>query len=124
MDKLSMEARMLIAMLLVGVVFGVSQYLMPAPAEPPAVGKNKDAKAEQAAVQTAPATGTPPAPAAEAPGQIQAAEATTFMIDTDVHTVVFSNRGGTVRKWILKGYKDSKGQPLDLVNDAALQLTG
>ena len=54
------------------------------------------------------------------PGQIQAGNEETVTIDTDRYTVVFSNRGGVVRSWILKDYKDRKGKPLDLVNPAAL----
>ncbi len=44
-----------------------------------------------------------------------------FAIETDLHKVVFSNRGATVRNWVLKAYKDSKGQPLELVNQRAMK---
>lgn len=123
LDKLSTEVRMLIAMLLVGVVFALSQYLMPPPPETPAADQNKTAKADQAApVVAAPAA--PAAAAAEVPGAVQAAQAETVTIETDLHKVAFSNRGATIRSWILKAYKDSTGKPLELVNQRGLALTG
>lgn len=128
LDKLSMEVRMLIAMLLVGVVFALTQYLMPPPPEPTAeqtaVDQNK-AKAAQAnpAVATTPVSATPPV-AVVLPGAVQATDAVSFTIDTDLFKVVFSNRGAVVRNWVLKAYKDTTGQPLELVNQRALKLTG
>jgi YidC/Oxa1 family membrane protein insertase len=122
LDKLSMEVRMLIAVLLVGVVFALSQYLMPPPPDP-VVDQNKAAKAAQAdpAVATAPVVAPTPE-ATDLPGAVQATETTVFTIETDLHKVVFSNRGATVRSWVLKGYKDSKGKPLELVNQRGLAL--
>jgi YidC/Oxa1 family membrane protein insertase len=42
-----------------------------------------------------------------------------FTLETDVYKIVFSNRGAVVRNWVLKKYKDGKGNPLDMVNAAA-----
>ncbi len=117
-----MEVRMLIAMLLVGLVFAVSQFLMPPPPPQPATSQNKEAKAADAnaTAATKPAPATPEA--AELPGAVQATQTEVFTIETDLHKVVFSNRGATIRNWILKAYKDSKGQPLELVNQRGLAL--
>jgi YidC/Oxa1 family membrane protein insertase len=123
LDKLSTEVRMLIAMLLVGIVFAVSQYFMPPPPETPVADQNKTAKATQAAPAVASPAGTAAAPPV-VPGAVQATEAESLTIETDVHKVVFSNRGATVRSWILKAYKDTQGKPLELVNQRALALTG
>ncbi|MCX6622891.1 MAG: membrane protein insertase YidC, partial [Acidobacteria bacterium] len=38
---------------------------------------------------------------------------------TKLYRIVFSNRGATVRSWILKQYKDGAGIPVDLVNQKA-----
>jgi YidC/Oxa1 family membrane protein insertase len=130
LDKLSMEVRMLIAMLLVGIVFALSQYFMPPTPDPATqqtvVDKNKAAKAAQAspAVAAAPTTPGPTPGTADVPGAIQAANVEDFSIDTDLFKVNFSNHGAVVRNWVLKAYKDSKGQPLELVNQRAMQLTG
>jgi YidC/Oxa1 family membrane protein insertase len=126
LDKLSMEVRMLIAMLLVGIVFALSQYLMPPPAELPVAEQNQAAKAAQetpAVATNFPAPAVPAAPV-ELPGAIQATEQETFAIDTDLYKVVFSNRGATIHNWVLKAYMDDKGEPLELVNQRALLLTG
>lgn len=127
LDKLSMEVRMLIAMLLVGVVFAISQFFMPPPPETAnqakVVEQNKAAQAAQSAPTVATTT-PPPAGPAEVPGAVQAAQAEIFTLETDLHKVTFSNRGATVRSWILKSYKDATGKPLELVNQRGLALSG
>jgi len=37
-------------------------------------------------------------------------------VENDLYKIVFTNRGGQVKSWILKKYKDDDGNPLDLVN--------
>lgn len=121
MEKLSMEVRLLIAMLLLLAVFGVERYFSPPPV-PTEPTKQEIAKA------TAPPPSADNAPvtpeAGPIPGQIQAEQLVDFTIETNVHKVVFSNRGATVRNWVLVDYKDGAGKPLELVNPAALQLVG
>ena len=121
--ELSIEARLLIAFLLMGVVLLVSQYFIkPAPA--PVATK---AGAQKSAQPTAPAaTEPPPQPipspksAEAATAQVQGYTEQTAEIDTDLFHVVFSNRGAVVRSWILKDSKDHNGRPLELVNQRAL----
>ncbi len=43
------------------------------------------------------------------------------VVENDLYRIVFTNRGGQAKSWVLKKYKDEKGQPLDLVNPAATQ---
>ena len=38
------------------------------------------------------------------------------MIENDVYRIVFTNRGGRVKSWVLKKYTDDKGGQLELVN--------
>jgi YidC/Oxa1 family membrane protein insertase len=120
--ELSMEMRMVLAFVLMGLVIVVSQYFMkPAPA-PTATKEGADKSARPV---TAAAVEKPPQPApapknAQMPGQIHADQETVFGIDTDVYRVVFSNRGAVVRSWVLKDYKDRDGKPLELVNQKAL----
>ena len=79
----------------------------------------------QTTQSTAPATVTPPkedaAPAAAqpatAPTESKSATAETeTTVENDLYRIVFTNRGGQVKSWILKKYKDDEGHPLDLVN--------
>ena len=119
--EMSMEIRLLVAFLLMGLVLFVSQYVYkpPVPAKPPA-------KAPVAAETKAPEPVKPaaaPAPvAAPVAGQVAAEKEQDLTIETDLYKIVFSNRGATVRSWTLKKFKDSAGKPLDLVNGAVLGL--
>ena len=121
--ELSMEMRLLLAFVLMGLVLFVTPYIYkqpPAPAakpNPPATQTAQPAAVEPAKTE-APAPA--PAAAAEIPGQIQAAEQQDFTIDTDLYQVAFSNRGAVARSWVLKNYKDNQRKPVDLVNSRAL----
>jgi len=69
------------------------------------------------------ATGTALQPAAAPGGEAIAAAAEEEMaLDLPQATVHLTNRGARVRSWILKNYRDHKGQPLDLVSPAAAKL--
>jgi YidC/Oxa1 family membrane protein insertase len=119
--ELSMEVRLLIAFVLMGLVI-VWQYSMrPLPAPPPATKAASTIVPDQA---KDPAKTQIPAPAAapvDVPGQVQAGSEEVFAIDTAEFRVRFSNRGGVVKSWILKNYKDHAGQPLELVNLRSVQ---
>src|ERR1035441_1162892 len=131
---MSMEVRLLIAFLLMGLVMFVTPYLFKSQIPPP--GK-KDA-AGQTATQPAPGAPSTPAaqPAAGAPAPAETAEAETtaaspvvgattqkaeplFVIETDRYKIAFSNQAGTVRSWQLKKTKGNDLKTLDLVNTAA-----
>src|SRR5271169_4809676 len=97
--ELSMEARLLIAFVLMGLVLFLTPYIYkpataPAPAANlPATSKTTDVK--QAATPPPPAEAPPPAQAAatQMPGQIHADREETIVVDTDLVHVVFSNKG-------------------------------
>ena len=71
-------------------------------------------------------TATPPAAVERAPapseGAVAAASDEEITIDLPHATLRLGNRGARVRSWILKGYRDHPGQPLDLVSAAAAKL--
>ncbi len=91
-----------------------------------------------AAVQSAtPAPGTPSAPGAATPGaapaaatanpaaSVVAAQAeSTTVVENELYKITFSNRGGQVTSWILKQFKDSDGNPLNLVHGQAAAKFG
>ncbi len=131
--ELSMEKRLLLAFGLMGLVLLGSQYLMPTQPAPP--------KAENKAAEPAPPVQPAPAPApnepkAQTPSRKKPAapaqpaviadtvEKPGIVVETDVFKVIFTNRGATVRSWVLKNYKDSAGKPVELVNLAGEQKTG
>jgi YidC/Oxa1 family membrane protein insertase len=88
---------------------------------------------QQAATKTAlsatPAAITPiVAPPAEAGTQpvaaLTAASENSTVVENDLYRITFSNRGGLVKSWILKKYKDESGHPLELVHEQAAAQYG
>jgi YidC/Oxa1 family membrane protein insertase len=55
--------------------------------------------------------------------QVAASEKET-VIENDVYRIVFTNRGGRVKSWLLKKYTDDKGAVLELVNATAADRYG
>ncbi len=128
--EISMEARLLVAFVLMGGVLFVTQYWnkTSAPAGPkpatPAAGKQLEQKA------TPPPATPAPASAAKEPKKKKAATAAappvantvaataeqSYTIETKLYKIVFSNRGAVVRSWKLKEYKDGSANLVELVN--------
>jgi YidC/Oxa1 family membrane protein insertase len=124
--ELTMEIRLLIAFLLMGLVLFVTPYIYKAPPPPkpaqPAKQAEKAAPAAttaQAAAATNSVAAAQAATVAPAPGQIQATSEQLFTVDTQIYHIVFSNKGAVAQAWVLKKYKDNNGKPLDLVNSAS-----
>ena len=122
----SLEKRLPLALALMMLVLLVSQYLFkPAPGSKPVKPINdntavKVVQKPQASVPAAQAAAeTIPAPAA---GQVQAGSEITTEIDTQLYHVILSNRGGVVKSWVLKNYKDDDGKPLQVVDTAATDV--
>ncbi len=63
---------------------------------------------------------------ANAPASVpqQATSESETVIENDVFKIVFTNRGGRVKSWILKKYTDDKGGQLELVNAVAAEKFG
>jgi YidC/Oxa1 family membrane protein insertase len=136
-DKFTPELRILVASLLsFGVIILWAKYFGPKPPIQPS-------QANRPAV-TAPATPSPAASPAANPSQTTPAPATvaplaastipvksdsqerTIVVENSLYRVEISNRGGVVKSWQLKNYKDdSKPQRvLDVVHPEASQQTG
>ena len=114
------EQRMLLAFVLMGLVLFATQFFYkPQPQD--TIKPTKPASTQQAK-PPAPVAATAPAAAPVAgAAPVAAAKEDTFTVDTDVYHVQFSNRGGVVRSWQLKQYREGgTGKPLELVNTVAL----
>lgn len=132
---LSMEKRLLLAFGLMGLVMIGSQYLLPTQPTPQQTEK-KAAQAtspaplatppnESKARAAAPAATPTPAQAAQVAAIIaDAVERPDIVVETDVHRIVFTNRGASIKSWVLKKYKDSSGKPVELISLAGEKLTG
>ncbi len=125
-----MEARLLIAFVLMFLVLFLTPYLYkPAPG-PKSTAPVTPQQAHEVAKPPAPApAAVPPAviptskTSKEQQSQSAAVQAGTeepYIVDTALYKITFSNRGAVVKSWLLKKYQDSNGKPLELVNTGAL----
>src|SRR3954447_18281781 len=105
-----MEKRVLIAVLLSFLVLYAYQAMYPPPKEAPAkpVQSSKAATVPNASAAAVSNPSGSPEPPAGAPEREIAVE------NADVH-VVFSTRGGVLKSWKLKKYRDDHGQPYEIV---------
>lgn len=117
----SMEKRMLLAFLIMGAILFATPYFyrvfLPPPKTPPKPAAQTVTPAPppaEAAKQTAEEAAEPQA----AHPAVSAEKEQLQIIDTDLFRITFSNRGAVVRSWVLKKYRDSAGDPLDLVSPA------
>jgi len=129
--ELSMEVRLLIAFVLVGLILFVYPYFYKEPATPSQSVPESKALPTAVSKSSAVAIPAPTAPAAAqaaggaVPGAIEGGDEKIFTVDTDYYHVEFSNRGAVVRRWQLKKYRDHdfgspRPVPIDLVNPQAL----
>lgn len=126
-DSSSLLVMMLV---MIGVIFGMQYWRMKhQPVEPPkTVQQQSAAPQNQAAPAATPAAtntaANTAAPAAAGTPTIVAQTASTTVVENELYKITFSNRGGEVRSWILKKFKNDSGQPLDLVHQAAAEHFG
>jgi YidC/Oxa1 family membrane protein insertase len=122
--ELTMEQRLLLAFVLMGLVLFLTPYFYKAPPPPPKAtippaGQSAQSTPSGTKAVGAPQPGTPaPQSAQVVPGQIKGASEQQFEVDTDIYHITLSNRGATVRSWVLKKYHDHAGKPLELLNPA------
>ena len=118
--ELSMEMRLLLAFLLMGLVLFLTPYIYKVP--PPPKKPVTPPIAAQVAEEKKPAAAaaSQAAPAEPVPGQIQSSAEQEFIIDTQFYRIRFTNHGAAVTSWVLKKYLDHAGKPLELVNEVAL----
>jgi YidC/Oxa1 family membrane protein insertase len=129
-----MERRLLIVFALTFLVILLFQPLLkkygpqpPAKPESPQRAVQNQAQVSpqtpaQLPTQTPRATGAAAKTAPSSPRQ--ASSESLSEIDNDVYHIVFTNRGGRVKSWVLKKYTDDKGGQLELVNAAAAESYG
>jgi YidC/Oxa1 family membrane protein insertase len=140
------ERRFLLVFLLIAVVIFGSQLLMKkfmpqqqAPSNAKPVQQPIQAPAAQSQAQSqaqAPGTGGDAHAHTNAGGGAratktaqpattkQAQSETETAIENDLYRIVFTNRGGQVKSWVLKKFQDDQGRPLDLVNPIAAPKYG
>ncbi len=91
-----------------------------APASAPTPVPAGSVSAAPAGDANRPAAATSPAKAA-----VMAASESTTVVESDLYRITFSNRGGLVKSWILKKYKDDSGQlGMELIHEQAASQFG
>ncbi len=132
------ERRFLLVFLLIAVVIFGSQWLMKKymPQQPPSTAK--PVQPIQAPAAQAPGPASPQSAVAQSiagggaratkgaqPARTKQAQSETeTAIENDLYRIVFTNRGGQVKSWVLKKFQDDQGRPLDLVNPIAAAKYG
>ncbi len=122
-----MRSTVVFWLLLLLVFFGYETFFnKPKPEAPaPAAKQSQSPQAAHPAPSTpAPATPRTRRSAAKAPALapapvITAASQTQITVENELYKIVLTNRGASIQHWILKQYKDSNGQPLDMVQPQA-----
>ena len=121
--ELSMEMRLLLALLLTVPVIFLSQYLFPTPAQPPAKKTVATAPSPAAAGAASPDAAKAPAPetvqAVLAPGATPQEQLPNVRIDNGRYQISISNQGATIRSWMMPAFKGNDGKPLQVLNTAA-----
>jgi YidC/Oxa1 family membrane protein insertase len=132
--EMSMELRLLLALVLTVPILFIGPYFFGSPPPPPKNPATPAAATQTANPAAAQETAKPAAAAAEASkaiakpaSTVPAGNATdqqplpSMIIQTDFYRISFTNHGATVRSWQLKGekFKDNDGKQVDLVNAAA-----
>ncbi|HMF90529.1 MAG TPA: membrane protein insertase YidC [Candidatus Angelobacter sp.] len=122
------QQRLLVALLLMFALVAAMNYLLPKPQPQPE--QQKPAGQGQTATPTpaaAPATAAGPAhpvPTRPKPAVKQAPAETVTVLENDYYKVTFTNRGALAKSWVLKKFKDNKGNDLDLINPSTAAELG
>jgi YidC/Oxa1 family membrane protein insertase len=133
-----MERKLLLVFALTFVVIMLFQPLLKKYGPQPPATKPESAQRVPAQGQSQPDISVPPAgttekqsesaePSSASAGSgshAQASSEAESVIENNVFRIVFTNRGGKVKSWVLKKFTDDKGGPLELVNDLASKKYG
>jgi len=130
-----MERRLLLVFALTFIVILLFQPLLKKYApQPPAQPSNSQAAQTPNHPQSPgnpPAEGNASATSAVAPSVStatlppkQASTESEIVVENGLYRIVFTNRGGQVKSWVLKKWDDEKGKPLDLVDQVAASKYG
>jgi YidC/Oxa1 family membrane protein insertase len=115
-----MNKNLILVFILMAVVVIISQqFLFKKVEQQPKVQPTQQTQTAPApSAATNPSTAAVPPPVSAA-GVKQASAETETVVENDLYRITFTNKGGQVKSWQLKKYKDDKGNPLELVNQQA-----
>jgi YidC/Oxa1 family membrane protein insertase len=125
-----MERRLLVVFALTFLVIMLAQPLLKKYGpQPPAKLASSQAAPNQApehpeTVAPLSAAATTSTRSASTAAPLQATNESETTVENNVYRIIFTNRGGRVKSWVLKKYTDDKGKPLELVNEVAAEKYG
>jgi YidC/Oxa1 family membrane protein insertase len=123
-----MRTMLALACLFIAVFFGYQYFFnKPKPENQQQAQQSQQASGSQSATQANGSANTPanaPSGASAGAPVVTAAAAITTTIENNYYKIVFTNKGAQVKQWILKNYKDTACNPLDLVQQQAASHFG
>src|SRR5437016_4148432 len=126
-----MEKRILLAFALSLAVMYLFRFVYSPPSETPAVPSAASSPSAPATPSNTPVpTPTPtPAPVATATAQplaeaVQEDRSEDFQVEMPLYTVTFSNHGAVLKSFRPKGYLDTEGHPIELIDVAGAAKVG
>jgi YidC/Oxa1 family membrane protein insertase len=121
-----MNKNLILVFILMAVVVIISQqFLFKKVEQQPKVAPTEQRQSATPAQSTAtPAAAPTVPPPAQSAGVKQASGETDTVVENDFYKITFTNKGGLVKSWVLKKFKDDKGNPLELVNQQASEQYG
>jgi YidC/Oxa1 family membrane protein insertase len=119
------EKKLLIIFVLTFLMIVIGQTVFFKNIKKPQDNKQNATTSQTAPTPTAAVVAPAPVPTGESKAApTQAAAETETTVENPVYKIVFTNHGAQVKSWVLKQYKDDKGQPLELVNETAAAQFG
>ena len=108
------------------IIFAQQFFFKKPPGAPAGEKPVQQQGATPAQPEAPPPAKQPAAPSTTAPAvaRKQAENEASVVVESDLYKITFTNRGAEVKSWILKNYKDEKGQPLELVDQVAAAKYG
>lgn len=114
-----MERRVLLAISLSFLVLFLYQSLVPPPPVQPSPVPGPGSAAGAPSVAPQPSAPPVAVPAPEPVASVRAdATERDYVVDTQQVRAVFTNRGGRLKHWVLKDYRNAEGEMLDLVPES------
>jgi YidC/Oxa1 family membrane protein insertase len=123
----NMSSTMVFMLVAMAAIFAYQYFFMKPKPEQQQTTQSQSQSQTQTAAPAVPSTQGQThhaAKASVATPQITAPAETGVTVENEFYRIVFTNRGGQVKHWILKKYFDSAGKPLDMVQTQASDKFG
>ncbi len=111
-----MDNKTVMAVVLSFLVIVAWQFMFPVEPPPPAVQRPAEQQAAETASKEALQQSEAPMPVV----QTTQADEKEVVVENDLYRAVFTSRGGTIKSWAIKSYKDKSGQDVVLLKQPGI----